>query len=214
MVKKRLISAVMILTALLFVLAGCTSKPAQTTPDNTESGVVWYTDSNGDLVVLPTPTPEPQIPERGTWHAEVLFSSNTLREVMPWYARIPIAIFAGNTAFEVDVEISNDGTFTYETNTEALKDSVSGTVSTIVGYFLKEIDLTVFIDNAAAAVLPETVMGKERDCFGTFERSDDGMITVTTTTGELLYFKVFGKKLVQLDADGNHILVFTQSNAK
>ena len=213
MYKKRILSAVLLIIALLFALSGCksggSSVPAGNTGNSDYSG--GSGGSGGSGAVVPTPTPEPEIPERGTWHAEVLFSSNTLREVMPWYARIPIAIFAGNTAFEVDVEISDDGTFSFETNTETLKDSVSGTVSTIVGYFVKEVDLTVFIDNAAAVVLPETVMGKERDCFGTFERSDDGMLTVTTTKGDILYFKAFGKRLVQLDADGNHVLVFKKS---
>jgi uncharacterized lipoprotein NlpE involved in copper resistance len=211
MINKRVLSLILVFIALLFVLAGCKNKPAVTPgTDNGGSGNSGY--SGTDVPALPTPTPEPYVPEKGTWHAEVLFSSSTLKEVMPWYVRIPIAIFAGNTAFEVDVEISPDGTFSYETNTQALKDSVSGTVSTIINYFVKEFDFSVFIDNAAAAVLPETVMGKERDCFGTYERSDDGMFTVTTTTGELLYFKVFGKKLVQLDAEGNHILVFKKSS--
>lgn len=206
MFNKR--SIVIILAVLLAVSAfvcGCKPKPSEQGGEQQQPGA---TDAPA---VTPEPyVPEVVIPESGNWHAEVLFSSKTVREMLPWYARIPLAIFLGNTAFEVDVEISN-GNLVYETNTNALKENASGTVSTIIAFFVKDMDFSMFIDRIAEAVLPETVMGKERDCYGIYDseaRDEKDRIVVTTTKGETLYFRAYGNTLVQTDVDGIEVLSF------
>lgn len=204
--KRTIITVLAILLALSAFVCGCKPKPS-----GGDSGSSLTPGATDAPAVTPEPyIPEVIIPESGNWHAEVLFSSQTVREMLPWYARIPLAIFLGNTAFEVDVEISN-GNLTYETNTDTLKKSASGTVSTILGFFLKDMDFSMFIDRIAEAVLPETVMGKDRDCYGIYDsefRDEKDRIVVTTTKGETLYFRAYGNTLVQTDIDGVEVLSF------
>ena len=207
MFRKRF-AAILLALMLAFtaLFCGCKHKPAENSGTATAAPQATET-----VVVTPEPVvPVVVIPETGHWHAEVLFSSSIIREKLPWYARIPLAIVLGNTAFEVDVEIE-DGSLAYETNTKALKEAASGTVSIILGFFVKDLDLSMIIDRVAEAVLPETVMGKERDCYGTFdeeERDEKDRLVVTTTNGETLYFRAFGKTLVQTDEEGNQVLTF------
>ena len=187
-----------ILSGAVF-FAGCGNKPAEANDPEIVSGGEYAGSGSASAPVI-------KIPELGKWHAEVLFSS--LGDVIPFVPRLLIAIACGNTAFEVDVYIKNDGTFSYETNTEALKSGASGTISTIIGFFMKEHDLSQYIDNAIEAILPEIVMGKNRDCYGTFEKEESGMLLVKTTDGQTLYFRAFGETLVQLDEEGNPVLTF------
>ena len=193
MIKRRITAwllAVMLLGSLA-LLGGCKSQDGATT----ESGET--------AALIPA---DPAIPECGSWHAAMLFSS--LDDELPWYVRIPLGIVLGNTAFEVDVEIAQDGTFTYESNTEALKKSASGLTNTLFGLFLKDVDISMFVDNALDTVLPEVSIGKDRSCYGTYERLEDGTLIFTTTQNTTLYFKAFGKKLVQMDAEGAVMLSF------
>ena len=148
------------------------------------------------------------LPEGGNWHAEVKLSD---MEEIPFWARLLIAVGAGNTAFEVDVEIANDGTFTFESNTDKMKEEIAGSANTLIGLLYDKFDFSLYIDRAIEAILPETVMGEDRDCFGTFERDVDGALLVTTTEGETLRFRRFGKLLVQLDPEGAEVLKFQKA---
>jgi hypothetical protein len=150
------------------------------------------------------------IPEAGIWKATVKLSD--LRDQIPFWARLLISIVAGNTAFEVELNISDDGTFSYLTNTETIEKTVTDSANTILGYFLKDLDLSYFIRNAVESILPESVFGADRDCFGDYERGEDGVITCTTTQDKTIKFKYFGKYLVQFDSDDEQIqlLKFTR----
>lgn len=204
--KRAAVLALALIMTLPLLLSGCRNKEENGKPggQDTVSTAAPTTADDGQGQSAAA------IPEIGNWHAEVLFSSKPISEVIPLWARLLIATLAGNTAFEIDVEFAGNGTFTYETNTETLKRSAAGSANTLLGFFVKDLDLSRFIDNALNAILPETEVGKNRDCYGTYERDDDGMLTVTTTDGTILYFREFGEKLVQLDADGNTLLSFSR----
>lgn len=150
------------------------------------------------------------IPEAGNWHSEVKLSD--LDDEFPFWARLLIAIAAGNTAFEVDVNVANDGTFSFETNTEKMKSEIGDSADTLLGLIPVKVDLaeylSPYIDRALDEIMPITAMGKDRDCFGTFVREADGTLLVTVTTGETLRFKRFGDLLVQLDENGAQLLKF------
>ena len=188
--RVRVYGIVLVLSAMLLtmILPACSTGNSS---GNTEQG---------------TQISAVRIPELGKWHAEVLFSD--MKDAMPFIPRLLIAIACGNTAFEVDLLISDDGTFAYETNTKALIEGATGTASDIVELFSGGQTLISYIENAIEMILPEVVQGKDRDCYGVFRKEDDGMLILTKTDGQVLYFKVFGKTLVQMDADGKTILTF------
>ncbi|MCR5611636.1 MAG: hypothetical protein K6F68_07420 [Clostridiales bacterium] len=205
-IKRYAVLALALIMTLTLLFTGCRNKEDPNDPGGNNAAEtlapVLVTDDPNQHAV--------SIPESGNWHAEALFSGQPIRDAIPLWARLLIATLAGNTAFEIDVEFSDDGTFTYETNTETLKKAASGSANTLLGFFVKDLDLSLFIDNALNAILPETAVGKNRDCYGTYERDEDGMLTVTTTDGTVLYFRAFGKKLVQFDENGELLLTFTR----
>lgn len=144
-------------------------------------------------------------PELGSWRASVLFSS---MKDLPLYERLPLAIALGNTAFEVELEIAPDGTFSYETNYNVLKESVSDLALWIIKLFWKDFNLDLVLDRILEGVLPEIHFGKDWNCYGDYERAGDGSLIFTTTEGDVLHFKLTGNKLIQLNEDGQMELRF------
>ena len=205
MTKNRIITAVLAVLVLCSALAfsGCG------TVINSISDLFGNGNQSGQSGEEEIET----IPEAGSWHAAVKLSS--IKSV-PFWQRALLSIVAGNIAFEVDLEIEQTdialypaGTFSYETNTDSLKKKVAESAGTVAGFFLKNVDLTEIIDRAVEGVLPENIMGSaDRNCYGVFTKEPGGMINAVNTKGDPLFFKSFGKKLVQLDEEGNSVLTF------
>ena len=203
MIKKRILAAV--LAVLIFSAAALFSAC------NTDwSSLIENIGNLGNIGSGSEDEEETEtLPEAGSWHAEVKLSSI---KSIPFWQRALLSIVAGNVAFEVDLELTDHGTFSYETNTDALKEKIADSAGTVAGFFVKNIDLSEIIDRCVEAVLPENILGSaDRECYGVFIKGEDGMLTAVNTKGETLYFKLFGKKLVQLDKDGETVLTFERS---
>ena len=148
------------------------------------------------------------IPEAGEWKATVKLSD--LDEMIPFWARLLLSVVAGNTAFDVDLTLSADGTFSYLTNTETFEKTIADSTNTIIGFLLKNIDLSTIIKNALDGILPENVFGEDKDCFGDYVKGEDGVITCTTTQDKTIRFKYLGGYLVQLDDNNEQVLKFSK----
>ncbi|MBO7399174.1 MAG: hypothetical protein J6T65_08200 [Clostridia bacterium] len=199
MVKKRILAAVLALLVFCSaaVFSGCGVDWNSLFEDLGIDGSQSSDDGQEEVELLP---------EEGSWHAAVMLSS--IKSV-PFWQRALLALVAGNVAFEVNLEIDAIGTFSYETNTDALKEKIAESAGTVVGFFIKDVDLSDIIDRAVEAVLPENIMGSaDRNCYGAFVKDSEGMLNAVTTKGDLLYFKMYGKKLVQLDKEGETVLTF------
>ena len=141
--------------------------------------------------------------EVGKWHAELKVSD--LRDSMSDDDRLVMSMLAGNIMLEVDAEFCEDGTFTYEMNTDKLEEAVSDTISTVFGFFF-DFDISLFTDRLLETAMQNALQGSKQDYWGTYTKDENDLITAVD--GESLYFKASSSRLVQLDAAGNEVLTF------
>ncbi|MBR3642037.1 MAG: hypothetical protein IKN57_00880 [Parasporobacterium sp.] len=144
-------------------------------------------------------------PETGKWHAEIKISDAA--GSMSEEDRLLLSMLAGNIMFEAEAEFSEGGMFSYNMNTDKLKEAISESASTILGFFLS-VDLSLFTDRLIESILQEELKSTQKNISGTYTKSENGMITANA--GETLYFKINGNILSQLDANGREIMSFTK----
>lgn len=142
-------------------------------------------------------------PEVGVWHAEIKLSD--LSGSMSDEDKMLMSMLAGNIMFEVDAEFTEDGSFTYIMNTDKLEEAISGSVSTILGFFMS-FDVSMFVERLVEAAMKDAMASSKQEYYGTYTKADDGLITATD--GENLYFKVSASTLLQVDQNGEKVLRF------
>ncbi|MBQ7670067.1 MAG: hypothetical protein IJS45_05035 [Clostridia bacterium] len=144
-------------------------------------------------------------PEVGAWHAEIKL--NDVSGSMSDEDKALMSMLAGNIMFEIDAEFCEDGTFTYVMNTDKLKESLSSSLSTVLGFFMNY-DISLFTDRLIEAALQDALQSSKYNYAGTYESFEDNLIMASD--GDMLYFKVNGKTLIQLDDSGNEVVRFTK----
>ena len=120
--------------------------------------------------------------------------------------RMLISMLAGNTAFEVNVEFCEDGTFTYEVSTDEVEEALSDSVSKIASFFV-DFDVSMFTDRLISAAFDDVLKSEKTEYYGTY-KSKDGVITATDDDGETLLFKVTANRLTEIDSKQKSVLSF------
>ena len=149
--------------------------------------------------------PDPIGPEVGRWHAEYRLSdmdSGSMSEE----DRLIMTMLAGDIMFEIDLEFKEDGTFTYTMNTDQMRDAVSQSLNTIIGFFIR-IDVSLFTDRLLEAAFREVMNEYQEYCAGTY--TADGDTLYADADGEELRFRCENGRIVQLDGDWRVFLTFS-----
>ena len=137
--------------------------------------------------------------EVGKWHAEVKVQD--ISQSITESDSMILTMLAGSTLFEIDVEFTKDGTFSYVTNMDKLQDEISKSVSAILGFFI-DFDISLFTDRIVEAA----IQNSKQEYHGSYVKSESNLITAED--GDQLFFKLEGKKLIQIDDAGNEIMEF------
>jgi len=146
--------------------------------------------------------------EIGKWHAEVNLSDIDTSSLSDEDQAI-LALVAGNCLMEIDVEFSDDGTFTYVVNTDDLEEAVSGSVGNLVGLFISS-NISSLINNFVSVLLKSSIDASS-DMYGRYTVDDQGIITADSTSGTTLYFSVYGNNvLIQTDENGSELQKFNK----
>ena len=146
--------------------------------------------------------------ELGEWIAKYKISDMDTSS-MSEEERMLLSLLAGNTAFEVNVEFCEDGTFTYEVSTDEVEEALSDSVSKIASFFIN-FDLSVFTDRLIDLAFEDTLSSEKTEYYGTY-KSKDGIITATDDDGEILLFKVTANRLTEIDNNKKNILSFKRN---
>lgn len=144
-------------------------------------------------------------PEVGKWHGELSISD--LSGSLSDEDRLLLNMIAGDVFYEIDVEFFEDGTFTYNMNTDKLKESVSDSVSTLISFFIS-IDVSLFTDRLVEAAIKDVLGGTKQFYSGKYTKSETGIITATDEINIL--FELDSNLLTQIDSSGNAQLSFTK----
>lgn len=147
-------------------------------------------------------------PEVGTWKAEYKLSDID-ESAMTEEDRTLISLLAGNTVFEINAEFCDDGTFTYEINTDKISEALSNSVSKIASFFI-DIDVSMFTDRLIEYAFQDLLKSSKTEYFGKYTKSDDGLITAVD--GDNIYFKVTSSRLIQIDEQGNKVITFKKAS--
>ena len=147
-------------------------------------------------------------PEIGKWHGEVKLSE--LTDSMESEYQFLLTLIAGSTAFEVDVEFYDDGTFAYSMNADKMKETISSSVSTVASWFIDQ-DISTFTNRIIDAAVQELLLGSDTECYGTYT-VDDKDITANGDDGTVLYFEIKGSSLYLVDEYGSTIMRFSKVN--
>ena len=139
----------------------------------------------------------PKEPEVGHWHAECRLSDN--RSGMSDEDYYLTSMLSGDVVFEVDLYFDSEGEFSYEVDTEKLKESMSASMGAISGLILG-FDLTPFIDNLMDSAFREAMPGFMQSMEGTYTKEGD-VITAVTDDGQSLIFHLENRKIVQMNGD-------------
>lgn len=146
--------------------------------------------------------------ELGEWKAEYKISDMDTSS-MSEDDRMLLSLLAGNTAFEVKVEFCEDGTFTYEVNTDEVEKALSNSVSKIASFFI-DFDLSLFTDRLISAAFQDVLGDEKTDYYGNYS-AKNGIITATDEDGDVLFFKVTANRLTELDSKKNKVLEFKRN---
>lgn len=148
---------------------------------------------------------EKEIPaEVGKWHTDLKLSDINSNEM----AEEDMALFsllAGNTVMGIDVEFFEDGSFTYDINTDEIESAFSTSISTFTSWIF-DYDISVFIDRLVESAFQDVMGGSKNNYLGDYTKSEDGIITAIDE--DKMLFKVKANRLIQIDEDGNEILTF------
>ena len=142
-------------------------------------------------------------PEIGKWHATI--SLNCVNdESIAEEDKLMLSMLAGDTLFEIDAEFFEDGTFSYEINTDKLEESISKTVNTVLGFFVKY-DVSLFVERLVNAATKDTVHLEKMKYYGTYSKDNN---TITAVDEYYLFFNINDDTLSQIDGDGSIIAIF------
>lgn len=149
------------------------------------------------------------IPEEiGNWHADYKLSDMDSSD-MSDEDKALFSMLAGNTVMGIDVEFCEDGSFTYDINTEEVEAAASKSISTITSWFF-DYDISIFTDRLVEAALQDVLSGSKFNYLGDYSKSDDGIITAID--GDKLLFKIKANRLIQIDDNGDEVITFTKTD--
>lgn len=153
--------------------------------------------------------PEKKIgPEVGTWHADYKLSDMD-SSGMAEEDKALFSMLAGNTVIGIDVEFCEDGSFTYDINTDEIENAVSKSISTFSSWFF-DYDISIFTDRLVEAALQDVMSGSKNNYLGDYSKSDDEIITAID--GDKLLFKIKANRLIQIDDNGDEVITFTKAD--
>lgn len=148
------------------------------------------------------------IPEEiGNWHADYKLSDMD-SSGMSDEDKALFSMLAGNTVMGIDVEFCDDGSFTYDINTDEVEAAASKSISTITSWFF-DYDISIFTDRLVEAALQDVLSGSKFNYLGDYSKSDDGIITAID--GDKLLFKIKANRLIQIDDNGDEVITFTKA---
>lgn len=146
--------------------------------------------------------------EIGKWHADYKLSDMD-SSGMADEDKALFSMLAGNTVMGIDVEFCEDGSFTYDINTDEIEKAVSKSVSTFTSFFFKY-DISVFTDRLVEAALQDVLNGSKNNYLGDYSKSEDGIITAID--GDVLLFKIKANRLIQIDENGAEVITFMKAD--
>ena len=142
-------------------------------------------------------------PEIGKWHATITLNDIN-DESMAEEDKLLLSMLAGDTLFEIDAEFFEDGTFSYNMNTDKLEESISKTVNTVLGFFMN-FDVSLFVDRLVSAATKDAVHFEKMNYYGTYSKDD---FSITAVDEYYLYFDIKDNILSQIDDNGSIIAKF------
>ena len=146
--------------------------------------------------------------EIGKWHADYKLSDMD-SSGMADEDKALFSLLAGNTVMGIDVEFCEDGSFTYDINTDEIENAISKSVSTFTSWFF-DYDISIFTDRLVEAALQDVMSGNKNNYLGDYSKSDDGIITAID--GDKLLFKIKANRLIQIDDNGDEVITFTKAD--
>lgn len=146
--------------------------------------------------------------EIGKWHADYKLSDMD-SSGMADEDKALFSMLAGNTVMGIDVEFCEDGSFTYDINTDEIEKAVSKSVSTFTSWFF-DYDVSIFTDRLVEAALQDVMSSSKNNYLGDYTKSDDGIITAVD--GDKLIFKIKANRLIQIDDNGDEVITFTKAD--
>lgn len=144
--------------------------------------------------------------EIGKWHADYKLSDMD-SSGMADEDKVLFSMLAGNTVMGIDVEFCEDGSFTYDINTDEIENAVSKSVSTFTSWIL-DYDISIFTDRLVEAALQDIMSGSKNNYLGDYTKSDGGIITAID--GDKLLFKIKANRLIQIDDNGDEVIAFSK----
>lgn len=146
--------------------------------------------------------------EIGKWHADYKLSDMD-SSGMAEEDKALFSMLAGNTVMGIDVEFCDDGSFTYDINTDEIESAMSKSISTFTSWFF-DYDISLFTDRLVEAALQDVMSSSKNNYLGDYSKSDDGIITAID--GDKLLFKIKANRLIQIDDNGNEVITFTKAD--
>lgn len=146
--------------------------------------------------------------EIGKWHADYKLSDMD-SSGMADEDKALFSMLAGNTVMGIDVEFCEDGSFTYDINTDEIEKAVSKSVSTFTSWIF-DYDISIFTDRLVEAALQDVMSSSKNNYLGDYTKSDDGIITAVD--GDKLLFKIKANRLIQIDDNGDEVITFTKAD--
>lgn len=156
-------------------------------------------------------TQKEEIPaEIGKWHTEFKLSDMN-SDNMTEEDKALFSLLAGNIVMGIDVEFFEDGSFTYDINTDEIEEAFSKSISTFTSWIF-DYDISVFIERLVESALQDVMSSSKMNYLGDYTKSEEGIITAMD--GDMLLFRIKANRLIQIDDNGNDILVFTRVDSE
>jgi hypothetical protein len=178
--KNVVIKAAALLFAAVFVFTGC-SVPTVRVLEPDEPG-----------------------PEVGCWSGEYRLNEIDRNSLSSIGKKI-LSKVAGDTTFEVEMEFTEDGYFYYDVNMDKLKESLSGPIGSVVGFFV-HVDVSEMVESLLEAAFHDAVDSCRESFSGTY--TADGSKLICDCGDRELCFRIQGGRIIQLNEDGTDFLVF------
>lgn len=138
--------------------------------------------------------------EVGTWHGQMSIMDPSDDE----YQNMQAMMMYGSGKADIYVTFDHDGSFYYEINLDAVINALKNSLGGFGGLFGIG-DISGLVANMFDGMIPAGLT--EFD--GTYTINEDGLIIVDVDHEDLdrLYFKQSGNKLIQIEEDGEEIMV-------